>query len=79
MSNYETIINVTNFKLEILNIDIDNFLSKNIKNKFIYLLDIFERYTSELDILYEIENFDKEINVFGSKFVKNNKKNIFNN
>ena len=77
MSNYETIINVTNFKLEKLNSDIDNFLSINIKNKFIYLIDIFERYTNELDILYEFENFDNEINIFGSKFVKNNKKNIY--
>ena len=35
LNNYETIINLINFKLEILNIDINNFFNKNIKNKFI--------------------------------------------
>ena len=77
LNNYETIINVINFKLEQLNIDISNFLSKNIRNKFKYLMDIFERDTNEMDILYEVENFDKEINIFGSKFVENNKKKIY--
>ena len=77
MHNYETIVNVLNFKLEILNIDINNFLNKNIKNKFIYSIDIFERNINELDILYEIENCDNEINIFGSKFVENNKKKIY--
>jgi len=76
LSNYETIINVINFKLEKLNNDINNFLSKNIKNKFIYLIDIFEKDTNEMDILYEVDNFEKEINIFSSKFVEKNKNKI---
>ena len=74
LDNYETIINIIKFKLEILNID-----SKNIKNKFLFLIDIFERYKNEMDIFYEIENTNtnNEIEIFGKEFAKNNKKIIY--
>ena len=76
LNNYETIMNVINFKFEILNNDINHFLNKNIKNKFIYIIDLFERDTNEMDILYEIENSDNKINILGSKFIEKNKKKI---
>jgi len=68
LNNYETIINVINFKLEQLNIN--NFMNRKIINKFIYLIDIFEMDANEMKIYYKIDNSDNEINKFGPKFVK---------
>ena len=77
LNNYETIQNVMNFKLEFINININNFLSKNLKSKMIYLIDIFERYINEIDIEYEINKLGNEISLFSSNFVENNKNNSF--
>jgi len=75
LNNYETINNVLNFKLEILNRDIDNyFMNENIKKRMIYLIDIIERYINQIDIIYEINKEENKLNIFGSKFVENNKK-----
>jgi len=74
LKNYETINNVINFKLEILNQDIDNyFMNDNIKKRMINLIDIFDRYINQIDIIYEINKEESELNIFGSKFVENNK------
>ena len=74
LKNYETINNVINFKLEILNKDINNyFMSENIKKRMIYLMDIFDRYINQIDIIYEINKEESELNIFSSSFVENNK------
>ena len=74
LKNYETINNVINFKLEILNKDINNyFMSDNIKKRMIYLMDIFDRYINQIDIIYEINKEESELNIFSSNFVENNK------
>ena len=38
------------------------------------LLDIFDRYINQIDIIYEINKEENEFKIFGSEFVKNNKK-----
>jgi len=74
LKNYETINNVINFKLEILNKDIDKFfMNENLKKKMIYLMDILDRYINQIDIIYEINKEERVMNIFGSKFVENNK------
>jgi surface protein len=71
LKNYETINNVINFKLEILNKDIKNFLNENLKNKKIYLMNILDRYINQMDIIYEREKEENEIKLFNSKYVEN--------
>ena len=73
LKNYEAIKNVINFKLEILNKDINYFLNENLKNKSKYLMNILDRYINQMDIIYEKERRENEIQLFGSKFVENNK------
>jgi len=54
LKNYETINNIINFKLEILNKDINNyFMNDNIKKRMINLMDIFDRYINQIDIIYK--------------------------
>ena len=77
LTNYETIYNVINFKLEMLNKDISNFLSENLKNKKLYLMNILDRYIHQMDIIYEKEKDEDEIKLFGAKFVENNSKKSF--
>ena len=43
----------------------------------VYLMDIFERYKNEIYIEYEFDKSNKEISLFGSKFVENNNKSSF--
>ena len=75
LKNYETINNVINFKLEILNRDINNFfMSENMKKRMIYLMDIFDRYINQIDIIYEINKEESKLKIFGKEFVENNKK-----
>jgi len=74
LKNYETINNVINFKLEILNKDIINyFMNDNIKMRMINLMDIFDRYINQIDIIYKINKDENNLKIFGSKFVLNNK------
>ena len=74
LKNYATINNVINFKLEILNKDIDNyFMSENLKKRMIYLMDIFDRYINQIDIIYEINKEESKLKIFGSEFVENTK------
>ena len=48
-------------------------MNENIKKKMIYLMDIFDRYINQIDIIYEINKEERLMNIFGSKFVENNK------
>ena len=36
-------------------------------------MDIFDRYINQIDIIYEINKEESELNIFSSSFVKNNK------
>jgi len=75
LKNYETINNVINFRLEILNKDIDNyFMNENIKKRMIYLIKIFDKYINQIDIIYEINKEESKLKIFGKEFVENNKK-----
>ena len=74
LKNYETINNVINFKLEILNKDINKyFINDNIKKRIINLMDIFDRYINQIDIIYKINKDENKLKIFGSEFVENNK------
>ena len=74
LKNYETINNVINFNLEILNKDINNyFMNDNIKKRMINLMDIFDRYINQINIIYTINKDENNLKIFGSKFVENNK------
>ena len=77
LKNYETIQNVINFKLELIDKDINNFLDNDLKEKFKYLIDIFEKYINKVDIIYENDKYHDKINIFGKNFVENNKKESF--
>jgi len=79
LKNYEAIQNTINFKLELINKDISNFLYNDLKEKINYLIDIFERYYNNMDIVYEINKYSNndKMNIFGEKFVENNKRKSF--
>ena len=77
--NFENIKNVLNFRTKKLNKDIYVFLSESSsKNRFRFLLDLFDNPKNEMSIEYFINNSDEtKIRLFGDKFVKTNKKNCF--
>jgi len=57
-----------------LNKDINNyFMNENIKKKMIYLINIFDRYSNQINIIYEINKEENDLKIFGSKFIENNK------
>ena len=49
------------------------YIIKNINIK--YLIDKFNNYKNEINIIYKTDE-ESEENIFGDKFVKNNKENI---
>ena len=74
--NYEMLlnkreINKNNIKNDIKEIINDN----NINNKFKKIIDIYNNmeYLDEIIIRYKINKFDKEIKIFGSNFINNNR------
>jgi len=71
LKNYETINNVINFKLEILNKDINNyFMNDNLKKKMINLMDIFDRYINQIDIIYKINKYESELKYLVQNLLK---------
>jgi len=48
-------------------------MNDNLKKKMINLMDIFNRYINQIDIIYKINKYESELKIFGSKFVENNK------
>ena len=74
LKNYETINNVINFNLEILNKDINNyFMNETLKKRMIYLVNIIDRNINQMEIIYEINKDKNELKIFDSKFIQNNK------
>ena len=63
------ILSLKTFKI----IGINNY--KNINNNIKYLIDKFNNYKDEINIIYKTDAEGYE-NIFGDKFVKNNKNNI---
>ena len=49
-------------------------MNDNIKKRMINLIDIFERYINQIDIIHKINKEESELKIFGSKFVEKNKK-----
>jgi len=73
LNNYENINNSLNFDLKILINNIDSVLNEvNEINKIINLMKIYEMKINKISLLYNF-NEKKTINLFGSKFVENNK------
>ena len=77
--NYETIKNITDFRIKKFNKNMINILNEqNYKNKLKILLDIYDIANNEMKIEYNIKNVnDSRIRLFGEKFVKINKNNCF--
>ena len=48
-------------------------MNDNIKKRIINLIDIFDRYINQIDIIYKINKDENNLKIFGSKFVENNK------
>jgi len=48
-------------------------MNDNIKMRMINLMDIFDRYINQIDIIYKINKDENNLKIFGSKFVLNNK------
>ena len=48
-------------------------MNEKIKKRMIYLMEIFDRYINQIDIIYEINKEESKLNIFGSKFIENNK------
>ena len=69
-NNYENMKNVLSFKNLKIKKEINNFVNENNKNKMKLLINNFK---NEFPIVYNIDENDKEIKLFGDKFVKNKK------
>ena len=76
LSNYESINNILNFKMNNLMNEVDAFLNENKKNKLKSIINIYENKINELTIIYNNKDNGK-IKLFGSEFVKNNKGNCY--
>jgi len=72
LSNYESLNNILNFKMDKLMKEVDDFLYQNNLNKIKNIINRYENKINELTIIY---NRDKSsvIKLFGSEFVENNK------
>ena len=77
ISNYQNIKSVLYFKNANIIKDIDIFLKDNVKNKIKYLTNRFDIFLSQFTLMYKTEKNEKEIKLFGDKFVKNNKNNYY--
>ena len=73
--NYEEVMNVKNFKYEKINKELNEILSRNIKDRFKYLIDI-SNLSNIIKIKYSVTS-EGNIKLFGKKFVENNKNNCF--
>ena len=74
LSNYQNIKNILNFKNINIIKDMNIFLRDDIKSNLKYLINKF--YLSESILIYKIGK-NKNINLFGKEFVKNNKDNYY--
>ena len=77
--NYESMKNAVNFKNKKLIKDLLYVINEtNTKNKFKFLLDLYDTPKNEMNIKYNIKDInDSRIRLFGEKFVKINKDNCF--
>ena len=73
--NYEEIMNAKDFKYEKFNKDLNEILSRNIKERFKYLIDV-SNLNNQVKIKYSVTSEGK-IKLFGRQFVENNKDNCF--
>ena len=75
--NYESIVNISNFKAKKLIKQITSFLEENkITTKFNHIVNLYETYNkiNQLTMVYKKGN---KIHLFGSDFVKKNKPNCY--
>jgi hypothetical protein len=79
LNNYESMKNVVNFKNKKLIKDLLTVINEtNAKNKFKFLLDLYDTPKNEMIIKYNIKDINNSrIRLFGEKFVKLNKDNCF--
>ena len=73
--NYEEIMNAKDFKYEKFNKDLNEILSRNLKERFKYLIDV-SNLNNQVKIKYSVTSEGK-IKLFGRQFVENNKDNCF--
>ena len=76
--NFEILNNIIEISNNDILKDIKNILGENnIKNKFNLILDIIDKNKifddDEITLIYKINNNEKEIKIFDSTFVQNNK------
>ena len=77
LNNYESINNLINFKNKKLIKDIDDFINEDIKNKYKRIIDNIWNSRNEMIMIYEKNEKDEKIKLFGEIFIKNNKDNCF--
>ena len=78
LDNFESIINIENYNKKINSIlkEINNFFLLDLKHKLQYIVDTYNKIpNNELTIIYN--NNDKNIKLFGKKFVETNKDNCY--
>ena len=76
LSNYESINNAVNFRMDKLIKEIDEFLDQNNADRIQYIINKYENKINELTIIYNTSN-NWRIKLFGTEFVKNNKENCY--
>ena len=77
LDNYESIINLLNFKPKKIFKDINSIINeKNISNKIKYILTLYENRKNEMTIIYKNKD-SVEIKLFDKEFIANNKKNCY--
>ena len=74
IKNYETIINIKEFKIDELTKNIDNFLKNDIRNKMKFLINLFDKNLNCLNMIYQVGEYPN-VKILGAKFVENNKNN----
>ena len=75
--NYQSIKNLSNFKNKKLIHEMNTFINDNLKNKMKNLIDIIDNKKNVMSIIYNNNNYDLSINIFGKKFVNLNKDKCF--
>ena len=75
LNNYENIMNILDFRCKKLLININNFINE--KNKYKYIINLYENRRNEITLIYKINNGDKKIKLFSQDFIKNNKNNCY--
>ena len=77
ITNYESLMNIINFRRIDLKKNLNGFINEDDKNTFKNLMEIYNDRKNILFLSYKKENNSSNIRIFGEIFVNNNKYNCY--